>query len=562
MKIEDKFNILFNELKLLKEKIIESENFEQMNNKIKDLDNKIGRKDEEIKNIINQKDNVIKEMNKKIVEQERKIKELNNEKRNIDFLNRNENDIKQIYNKNENIMKIISDKFSSFEKDFNDKFNQINEQINNINQMKEEIKNLNNKLNTQEKNQNDNHKIIDDILNNIEEMINTKIDNKINQINKDDIQIKIENIEKEDINDDINMKFNDKIILDNIIMDYEKKIKYEFTKDPKNLKFKCNITTTNTKNGWNDIFEIYTSFKDNKEYLVSPNVDNYNLDIFSLIDNQKKLSLKGHHGKIKTVRYFINNKNKKEYLISGADDKKVIIWDINNNYNIIFTIDTKYIKSIFSCLLIFPDNKEDTYIIISSYSKNENNENSATKVYSMNNKDLIKYIMYTNNVAIYYLLSWLNKTNNQLYIIQFCGKKIIINNLLEDELYAELNREPETDHLSGFIYSKDKNDFLYSSSSNGYVNVWDLYNKKIYKVINFFKCKLDHMIKWNKKFFIVAERENKIIIIINIENNTINKIYTKHSDELISIKKIYHPIFGESLLSSSRDKSIKLWIIE
>ena len=37
--------------------------------------------------------------------------------------------------------------------------------------MKEEIKNLNNKLNTQEKNQNDNHKIIDDILNNIEEMM-------------------------------------------------------------------------------------------------------------------------------------------------------------------------------------------------------------------------------------------------------------------------------------------------------------------------------------------------------------------------------------------------------
>ena len=40
-------------------------------------------------------------------------------------------------------------------------------------------------------------------------------------------------------------------------------------------------------------------------------------------------------------------------------------------------------------------------------------------------------------------------------------------------------------------------------------------------------------------------------------------INTDHEDEdLISIKKVYHPIYGESLLSADRDKVIKLWAFE
>ena len=67
------------------------------------------------------------------------------------------------------------------------------------------------------------------------------------------------------------------------------------------------------------------------------------------------------------------------------------------------------------------------------------------------------------------------------------------------------------------------------------------------------------MIQWNSKYFIVAARENKIIKLIDIEKKVISEIKSGHTEELISIKKILHPIFGESLLTSSRDKKIKLW---
>ena len=205
---------------------------------------------------------------------------------------------------------------------------------------------------------------------------------------------------------------------------------------------------------------------------------------------------------------------------------------------------------------------DDNYIITSSYNESENNEDSATKIYSFNDCKFIKYINNTNNNAIYYLLSWSNKKNNKYYIIQFSYKKILINNLLEDELYSELSNEPEESHFSGFIYYKDNNDYLCSSSGNGYINIWDLYNKKIFKVINTNGCKLAHIIEWNNKYIIVADFNNKLFKIIDIDNNSIHDIKIEHKDKLVSIKRINHPIYGESLLSAGNDKIIKLWIIE
>ena len=360
-------------------------------------------------------------------------------------------------------------------------------------------------------------------------------------------------------------------------LEYEKKINYQFKQNPNKLKFKENIITTNTKNGWNDIFEIFISYEDNKEYLVSPNCNNFNIDIYSLIDHKKINSLEGHKSKIKTIRYFINNKNNNEYLVSGDDEKKVIVWDITTitDYKQLYNIDTKYKKDIFSCLLFFPDNSSNDYIITSSNSykskKEEEELIAATKIYSFEDGAFIKYISNTHKFSVYYLLPWFNKKNKKYYVIQFCKNKILINDLFEDNVYSKLinKQEPESSHFSGFLFYKDDNNYLVSSSSNGYIHIWDLYEKEIIKVINLNiknekkVCKLSHIIEWNEKYIIVADVESKSLKIIDRENDySINDIITDHKNELVSIKKVYHPIYGESLLSADRDQKIKLWTFE
>ena len=514
MKEKDKFDMLFNQFKLLKKNNYDNDKIEEMNNKINELNNKIDKKDEEIKDIINKKDLVINEINQKVISLENKIKELEN--KNIDIINKYENEIKS-----------LNTKIMNLENNINSSIIKINDSINCFNLLKEE-KNIDN--------------------NNVNKMNNNIFND---EINKNEIIINNEYQEKEINLEKIN---NNK--------EYEKKINYEFVKDPKNLKYKSDLISSNSDSGYNDIFEIYISYKDNQEYIVSPNYKNFNLNIFNLRNNQKILSLQKHENSIRTIRYFINNKNKNEYLISADSNQKVIIWDITNNYNIKYIIDTKYASDIYSCLLVFPENMNDNFIVTSTYCMSKNNEEAATKVYSFNDCKFIKYINNTSDIHIYYLLSWYNKNNNQYYIIQFSKNKILINNLISDELYSELINIPEGYHYSGVLYYKDNKDYLCSSSTNGYLNIWDLYEKKIYKNINTNGSNLAHVINWNNKYIIAVDINKKSFKIIEIENNSIYDIKNDNKHKLYCIKKVNHPIYGESLLSVTNDKVIKLWTIE
>jgi len=69
-------------------------------------------------------------------------------------------------------------------------------------------------------------------------------------------------------------------------------------------------------------------------------------------------------------------------------------------------VNTKYNYYKYSCLLVFPYNNNDNYIITSTFNTSDDNDDSATKIYTLNNGNFIKYINNTNNIFIYYLLSW------------------------------------------------------------------------------------------------------------------------------------------------------------
>ena len=500
MNNNDKFNLLYNEIKLLQKKvdsinINKNNEIEQIKKKIIEMDANLKKKNEEIniiKESINEKNIRINKQNEILMKQGNEIKEINNKLK-----------------EKENQIKIITKKLD--EKEL--------------------------------------------IINNLDIIIKNK------EIDDNEITYQLKNTINE-INNDLNIKYNELI---NMISNLEhnefiRKINYKFEKDPQGLKFRQNVNDTNASYGWNDIFEVYISRKDNKEYLVSPNNNNYKLDVISLLENKLTISLKGHNNHIRTIRYFINNINSEEYLISADNDIIVIIWEITYNFNIKFKINTNYADNIYSCLLLFDLINENSYIVTSSYAQLDDNEKSATKLYSLENGQLIKYISHTNRNAIYYLLSWYNKNNNKYYIIQFTFKAILINSVLDDELYCELIQEPEDNHLSGFIYNIDNIDYLCSSSYNGYINLWDLFNKSIYKVINTNDCVLSNIIQWNNQYFIVADYDNKSFKIVDIEKEKIVKDITgQHTDKVPCVKKIYHPLYGESLLTAGQDNTIKLW---
>jgi len=570
---DDKFNVLYNQIKILTNKIKYQDDIKIMNNQINEL-----------KNIINEKNVIIDELSTKILLQEKILKEIT-EKNNFDNII---NKINQIETKFYNILNEYKEEINNIRNNF---LNDDNKQ-NNLRKDKKKTYNhniLNNNTNNIDKDGKldttlNNNNMNNNVINNsqlsiikskdlkyksnevtIKEILKEMNDNKTNLINKSIISHDNNNESNNNLNFN-NLKENDFIIEENNIninnYNYNYKINYQFKTNPKNLEYKMDITNTNTNWGTNDIFEVFLLYKDNKEYIASPNYINNDIDIYLLINNKKIFSLEGHKNRITIIRYFINKYNNDEYLISSDYNKILIVWLITNNYEIKYKINVNYGRPILSCLLSFP-NHSNNFIISSTSNISEDPEYSGTKIYSLNDGKFIRYINDSNSEKIYYLISWYNKKNKNYYIIQCAYKKIIIDNLLRDELHSELIDKYEYYHYSGFIYNKDDIDYLCSSSSNGYIHIWNLNDKKRVKFIYQGNFCLFHIIKWNNDYIIVADYNNNSFKIINIFSGEIIKDFKGiHSDAVKCIKKVFHPLYGESLLSSGEDKTIKLWIIK
>ena len=583
-KLIDK-DVAINEMsKTLKRKDIEDydkERIESINQlKIKDeeINKKLNDKAFELNNKLIDRDNALNDINKKLIEKDYLINEITNK------LESQENQIKrlneQIKELKKSINKLLEDKDKIPEiKDLKYSLdsNKLNYNTNNINYniKNSDLISITPKYKLKEK-----EKEKENI--NIIKRNTTLNPNRMKEKIFNNNDTKSSNFPKN--NNDFNKGINEKIMQINMKNNNQKRNtdiirnvqKYpEENGNPNDLKFKYDLVNTNTKGGLNDIFEVFKSIKDNEDYLVSPNKMNFHLDLINLKNNKFYGSLKGHQKKVTSVRYFLNNYINNEYLISSDEIGIIFIWDVSDSYKKLFTLNTKYNDIIYSCLLIFTETNYESdnsnternngYIITSTYDISKENQNSATKIYSMVNGEFINYIKNTNTNSVFYLLSWVNKKDKRNYIIQFCYLKILITNLLDDDdVYAELTQEQKLSHYSGFIYEKKSEDkvYLYSSSKNGIINIWDLYSKVLINSIDIEGSILCHIIQWDDKYAIVADYNGKSFRIINMETLKVEQnIGNSHTKEVKSIKKVRLPILGDSLLTAGNDNVIKLWSI-
>ena len=351
-----------------------------------------------------------------------------------------------------------------------------------------------------------------------------------------DINMDIQNIIKEN---NENNKFK-------TIMEIYVKI----TRDPTNLNYKKDIT--NNIKGWGLLnnFEVYNGLKDNIEYIVYNNKNNYNLDIMRIYDKAIINSLKGHTTGTNVIRYYINN-NREEYIISCDKNHLVIIWDIQNNYNKKYNIKVNDFGTIWDALLLFNIFKKN-YILISSGNKDE-----FSKLYEFNdNTPFIRNIYGTNENNTAFMIPWLYKEN--YYIIECCYHKISINNMLKDESYANLTMDPEGKHCCGYVYND--NYLCVSDLDNNNIRIWDLVNKVVYKQINYDGGKAREIISWNNKYAIIG-CENGLAI-INIEEGKMMKKIKLDNIFVEGIKKLKGSKIGECLVISISDNLESIYKIK
>ena len=371
--------------------------------------------------------------------------------------------------------------------------------------------------------------------------------------------------------------------------------KYLYRNAP-NLRFKENIVNNFNSCYWIcDTFDVYYPSKEVKElHLIYSIFDKKEITIFRISDKKIIKSLSGHSNFIDKVKNFYNDKDNHNYLLSADWDYYLLVWDLDNNYEIRHKINTKYSNYLYSFLIYF---KLD-YIITSSYGQNELID--FIKIYSFKDGKFLRNVPQTDTNNTLQCLIW-EKGKEELYIIALCYEKISIFNLLNNELYGHLtipiNQSCGDYYFSGFISYDNK--YLYTSSSEGFINIWNLLEKSLVKNIAIPNGSLFKIVPWsiyinysyNKEdsklykiinnYILVCDKMKFGILSLNIMfrneidyNNFTNKIDDLgeeffHEYQVLNlnkkkqnepIKKIQHPLYGDSILCSDENRNIDLWI--
>ena len=395
---------------------------------------------------------------------------------------------------------------------------------------------------------------------------------------------------------------------------------FEFINNP-NLNEKGKLFKIDYVMGFNDLYEVFSPINNNSnknQYIIYSN-ENYILQILELKAQKLIRELKGHNNHITQIKYFSNkdsinyfiqginikeiikkneekeekenivkkendekmkqnekfekkeiNKIKeenninnayKEYIISSDMSGFVILWNINYSYNLEYIIETKYQNYIYANLILFNINNYN--FIITSTLGRFNNRIDFSRLYLLSSGKYFNKIYGTNRNNTTYIIPWYNNQNNEFYLIEFCRYYISINNIFKEEIYFIFEKKNDYNkYYSGFIFVKKGKDYLISSSYNGTIDIWDLFDKKLLKFLNINRTRLYSTIKWNKKYFIIGDYNKGGIYIVDLESlKIITLIKNKNIKNIITLKKINHPLFNESILILNDEGIINLWSI-
>ena len=425
--------------------------------------------------------------------------------------------------------------------------------LNKINDFKEEIKIQNELM------KNKHNEVVKEMRNEFSKEINEL------KKEKDELKNKYEN-EIQSLKDqikNINIQISNQNPSNNQINNNNKNSVTNYIYDNSHKLLKCSEIYIQNNNEYITPFCIFLPIQQKSEFLATSDFRNskYIIEIYKIPNTTPINTLYGHTNNIRSIRYFANKFRGNDYLISTDLDKNIIIWDIFDNYKNIRQLTQSILKYsdkgvILSTLLIFTA-KEENYIITSS----NNDSEDYTRVYKFEKnkekEDCIKKLKNTNKNKTLYLIPWYFK--DEYYIIELCYKKIEIINLEKNKEYAHLKcRFEEDNHIRGIIYEEN---YLCCTSTNGFIRIWDLIDKNLYRSIKINKDNLVGIIQWDYDILMVANHTNNSLDVVSIENaKLIEQIKTPHSDGVSNIEKVNNDN-KVKIISVAKDKTLRFWTV-
>ena len=332
-------------------------------------------------------------------------------------------------------------------------------------------------------------------------------------------------------------------------------IKYEETKivEDEKIKFEFKKDITSNAPTYCSATQMFCTFKSLKgESLIAWVTKDNTIELYDLEKDALITSVKDAHSKdIHSCRHFVDIKNNKDLLITCSYDKSIRVWDIEKMEKPLIDIQNAHSNGfIFTSCILSHEKMNENYIISGA-------DDESIKIFDFNGKFLDKNVKvsdYVNLLDVYYY-----KREKKFCVINANSHDIRIYNFDDLKIYKTYIEKNSSSHAHVLIQENEKDDkvYLIDSDMKGFIHIWDFDTEECLKTI-FLQTIINGICFWNEQYIACTGRDKKIKI-VDINEGKIVRLITGHEKETISVQKINIPKFGDCLVSHGKDGLLKVW---
>lgn len=365
---------------------------------------------------------------------------------------------------------------------------------------------------------------------------------------------------------DNNKKENNQIIENNPPKEENSNIQYKnkSKENPNNLTFVKDLAK-NAPN-YAVVNQMFTVFKTlsplispSMNLLIYP-TKKKTLEFFDLEKEELVKSIpSAHSNDIYACRYFYDKKNFRDLLITSSYDKSIKVWDLFNIfYNsqnekawvTVSITDSHKNGFIYSPYILSHEKLSENFIISGA-------DEDCIKLWDFNGKFLNKEVLFDNYLN--YIETFYDPNLKNFYVIVANGDNIKSFNFDDFSLYKTYQGKKASSHLHVTIRENKENNFweIIESDFEGFIKIWNFHTAECLEIIpvNF---NLNGNCLWNKQFLITTGGDKEIKI-VNFKDKKVEGVIRGHLKSVNSVKKIWIEKYGDCLISHAKDGTIKLW---
>ena len=166
-----------------------------------------------------------------------------------------------------------------------------------------------------------------------------------------------------------------------------------------------------------------------------------------------------------------------------------------------------------------------------------------------------------SNEATVFIDRFFDKRFLKLFIITGNYKCIKSYDYEENCVHNIYNGKDHKYHDSIIVNDNEDIVKIIESSGDGNIRIWNFYTAELLKKIRFNKIGVYGICLWNNDYIFAGSKSS--LKLINIKTEQVEKKLKGHNFEIVTIKKMIHPLYGECLVSQDRENTqIKIWSID